>query len=239
MKVGLFIPCLVDQFYPSTAIAVVKILKKFKVDFDYPQQQTCCGQPAYNTGYRKEAAKMAEKFIDNFIPFDCIIAPSGSCTSMVKLLYPNLEFSDEYQKKCKELVSKVYEFSDFLVNQLKVTDTGSSFKGKVTYHSSCHLTRELGIKNEPRILISGMKNVEFIESENTEECCGFGGTFSIKFPELSTSMGEDKVKGMLKTGAEYIIGGDNSCLMQIDGIINKNKFPIKTIHLAEALAEGL
>jgi L-lactate dehydrogenase complex protein LldE len=239
MKVGLFIPCLVDQFFPETAIAVCKIFKKLKIDIDYPIEQTCCGQPAYNTGYRKEAQKIAKRFIDVFNKYEYIVAPSGSCVSMVKILYPTLNFDNTYSTLCAELTSKIFEFSEFLVDKLNIVDLDSTFKGKATYHSSCHLTRELGVKEPPKILIKNVKGIEFIESENSEECCGFGGTFAVKFKEISTSMAEDKVEALLKTGAQYVIGGDNSCLMNIDGIIKLRNLPIKTIHLAEVLAYGL
>jgi len=239
MKIGLFIPCLVDQFFPETGIALVKLLKKAGVNFEYPFEQTCCGQPAYNTGYQKECIPIAKKFIDLFIRYDYIVAPSGSCLSMVKIHYPKLEFDSEYKKLSLELSNKVFEFSDFFVNVLKFTDFDSKFKGKVTYHDACHLLRELNIKDEPRILMKNVKGLELIESENHDKCCGFGGTFSVKFPDLSDSMGCDKADGIIKTGVDFVVANDNSCLMQIHDALQKKNSKIKTIHLAELLAEGL
>jgi L-lactate dehydrogenase complex protein LldE len=239
MKVGLFIPCLVDQFYPQTGISLVKILKKLKIDFEYPMEQTCCGQPMYNTGYRNEAKILARRFIDLFAKYDYVVAPSGSCTSMVKVLYPTLDFNDIYSDLSRTLSGRMLEFSEFLVDKLGVVDLGSTFKGKATYHNSCHLLRELGISTQPRTLIQNIKGIEFIESENSTICCGFGGTFSVKFPEISSSMVQEKVEGLLKTGAEYVILSDNSCQMQIDGYLQKNKLPMKAVHLADVLACGL
>ncbi len=239
MKTGLFIPCLVDQFFPDTGIALVKLLKKAGIDFDYPYEQTCCGQPAYNTGYQNETIPIAKRFIDIFIKYDYVVAPSGSCLSMVKVNYPKLEFDEHYKKLANELSAKVFEFSDFFVNVQKITDFSSGFKGKVTYHDACHLLRELNIKDEPRVLMSKVKGLELVESENHDKCCGFGGTFSVKYQGLSDSMGLDKADGIIKSGADYVVANDNSCLMQIQDSLLKKNSKIKTIHLAELLAEGL
>lgn len=239
MKIGLFIPCMVDQFYPETGIALVKLLKKAGADFEYPYEQTCCGQPAYNTGYQDDCLPIAKRFIDLFIKYDYIVAPSGSCLSMVKVHYPTLEFDNHYKQLSLELSKKVFEFSEFFVNILQVTEFGSTFKGKVTYHDACHLLRELKIKDEPRKLMQNVKGLELIESENNDKCCGFGGTFSVKFSGLSDSMGEDKADGIIKTGADYVVANDNSCLMQIQDALIKKNSRIKPIHLAELLAEGI
>jgi len=239
MKVGLFIPCLVDQFFPDTAIALVKLLKKSKIDFEYPDQQTCCGQPLYNTGYQKNCLPIAKRFIDIFIKYDYIIAPSGSCLSMVKNNYPNLKFEDKYEQLSKILAGKVFEFSEFFVKILNYTDFESKFIGKATYHDSCHLLRELNIKNEPRILMKNVKGLELVESNNHDKCCGFGGTFSVKYPDLSDSMGIDKADDIIDTNVDFVIANDDSCLMQIKDALQKRKSKIKTIHLAQVLAEGL
>lgn len=239
MKVGLFIPCLVDQFFPNTGIALVKLLKKSKIDFEYPNEQTCCGQPLYNTGYQKNCLPIAKRFIDIFIKYDYIIAPSGSCLSMVKNNYLNLKFENKYNQLSRTLSTKVFEFSEFFVNILNYTNFESKFIGKATYHHSCHLLRELNIKDEPRILMKNVKGLELIESENHNKCCGFGGTFSVKYSDLSDSMGLDKADGIIKTNVDFVIASDDSCLMQIKDALQKRKSKIKTIHLAEVLAEGL
>lgn len=232
MKVALFIPCYIDQFYPEVGVATVKILKKFGIKFDYPLEQTCCGQPAFNTGYWKEAKSLAIKFVKIFSNFDYIVSPSGSCTSMIKIFYPELLNEDEL----KNIMQKTFELTEFLVKIMKIDSTGAEFDHKVTYHDSCHALRELGIKEEPRILLRNVKKLKLIEMENSEDCCGFGGTFSIKFPEISIDMAKYKLNYALNSGAEFITSTDQSCLMHIDGYARKNKINIKTIHIAQILA---
>ncbi|MCX7762958.1 MAG: (Fe-S)-binding protein [Candidatus Kryptonium sp.] len=232
MKVALFIPCYIDQFYPEVGVATVKILKKFGIKFDYPLEQTCCGQPAFNTGYWKEAKSLAEKFVKIFSNFDYIVSPSGSCTSMIKIFYPELLNEDEL----KNIMQKTFELTEFLVKIMKIDSTGAEFDHKITYHDSCHALRELGIKEEPRILLRNVKKLKLIEMENSEDCCGFGGTFSIKFPEISIDMAKYKLNYALNSGAEFITSTDQSCLMHIDGYARKNKINIKTIHIAQILA---
>lgn len=230
---------MVDQFFPDTGIALTKLLKKTGVDFEYPNEQTCCGQSAFNTGYQDDCLPVAKRFIDLFIKYDYVVAPSGPCLSMIKINYPKLEFDNQYKELSVELTNKVFEFSDFFVNVLQITDFQSPFTGKVTYHDSCHLLRELNIKDEPRKLMRNVKGLEFIESENHDKCCGFSGTFSVKFSGLSDIMGDDKAEGIIKTGADYVAANDNSCLMQIQEALIRKNSKIKTIHLAELLAEGL
>ncbi|MCX7761203.1 MAG: (Fe-S)-binding protein [Candidatus Kryptonium sp.] len=232
MKVALFIPCYIDQFYPEVGVATVKILKKFGIKFDYPLEQTCCGQPAFNTGYWKEAKSLAIKFVKIFSNFDYIVSPSGSCTSMIKIFYPELLNEDEL----KNIMQKTFELTEFLVKIMKIDSTGAEFDHKITYHDSCHALRELGIKKEPRILLRNVKKLKLIEMENSEDCCGFGGTFSIKFPEISIDMAKYKLNYALNSGAEFITSTDQSCLMHIDGYARKNKINIKTIHIAQILA---
>lgn len=230
MNIGLFIPCYIDQFYPEVGLATVKILKKLGVKFDYPIEQTCCGQPAFNTGYRKEAKALAEKFIEIFSKFDYIVSPSSSCVSMVKNFYPELLNKDE------NTTQKFFELTEFLVNVMHIDSTGAEFNHTVTYHDSCHALRELKLKMEPRILLKSVKNLKLIEMENSEDCCGFGGTFSVKFPEISADMAKYKVKHILNSGADFVTSTDQSCLMQIDGYAKKHGISIKTIHIAQILA---
>jgi L-lactate dehydrogenase complex protein LldE len=239
MRVSMFIPCLVDQFAPETGLGMAKVLKKMGLEVEYPSEQTCCGQPAFNTGYHREARKMAERFIRVFENAEYIVAPSGSCVSMVKTFYHFLEISPSLQDALRKVTTSIYEFSEFLVNVLGIADVGASFAGKVTYHDACHLLRELNVRDAPRKLIRSIKGIEFVESQNTDVCCGFGGTFSVKYPEISSAMGEEKVESLLRTNADYVIANDTSCLIQIAGILSRRNIPMKTLHLAELLGNGL
>ncbi|MDP2207446.1 MAG: (Fe-S)-binding protein [Bacteroidota bacterium] len=236
MKISLFIPCLVDQFAPQVGVATVNILKKLGCSIEYPFEQTCCGQPAFNTGYRNDAKILAERFINIFANSEYIVAPSGSCVSMVKVFYDQLDLSEEARNKLEHIKINIFELSEFIVNVLQLTEVGASFKGRVTYHESCHLLRELHISKEPRELIKHVKGVEFIEMKESNRCCGFGGTFSLKFPELSTTITEDKVLNIINSGAEYVVANDTSCLMNIDVVLKRKRSKIKTLHIAELLA---
>jgi L-lactate dehydrogenase complex protein LldE len=238
MKVNLFIPCLNDQYFPEVGVAMVKVLQKVGCEVEYSLEQTCCGQPAFNTGYRSDAKYLAERFINIFADSDYVVAPSGSCISMVKVFYDELNLSKGLTTELSILKGKIFELSEFLVDILQVTDVGASFKGKVTYHDSCHLLRELKISDQPRQLIKNVNAVEFIEMKESDRCCGFGGTFSVKFPELSCVLTEEKVKNIEASGADYVIGCDSSCLMNIEGVLKKRGSKIKTMHLAELLASG-
>lgn len=239
MKISLFIPCLVDQFAPQVGVATVNILKKLGCSIVYPFEQTCCGQPAFNTGYRNDAKILAERFINIFANSEYIVAPSGSCVSMVKVFYDQLDLSIQARNKLEHIKINIFELSEFIVNVLKVTDIGASFNGRVTYHESCHLLRELHISKEPSELIKNVKGVEFVEMKESDRCCGFGGTFSIKFPELSNTIAEDKVMNIINSGVDYVIANDTSCLMNIDAVLKRKRSNIKTLHIAELLAAGI
>ncbi len=236
MKVTLFIPCLVEQFHPDTGIAVRRVLEKTGQTVRYIVEQTCCGQPAFNSGYREEASALAERFIRCFADSEVIVAPSGSCVSMVRDYYSCLPLSESIKKEHDTLKSRIYEFSEFLVDVLNITDVGAEFHHKVTYHESCHLLRELGISSQPRALLRNVRGLELIEMENAAECCGFGGVFSVKHPDISTEMVKAKTEGVVKTGAEFVTACDTGCLMNIQGYADREKIPVKTIHLAEILA---
>lgn len=216
----------------------MEVLRRIGLQVSFNPAQTCCGQPAFNTGYRQEAREVAARVIDLFEDAEYVVAPSGSCTSMVRVFYPEL-FADDpvLLGKAEKLRARFFEFSEFLVNVLKVEGVGASFRGRVTYHDSCHLLRELGIAEEPRRLIRAVRNIEFIEMQDYRLCCGFGGAFSVKFPEVSVSMGEDKLQAALKAGAEVVVANDSGCLMHLAGVIHRRGFPVKTMHLAELLAE--
>lgn len=239
MEVELFIPCFIDQFYPETAENTVKVLEKAGCFVLYNPEQTCCGQPAFNSGYWKEAGIVAKKFLYDFSGEKYIVSPSASCTGFVKNNYRKL-FTDHPSLIARsEMISgKIFELSDFLVNKLQITDYKAEFAHKVTFHDSCAGLREYGIKNEPRILLKNVKELELLEMKNTDTCCGFGGTFAAKFHHISTAMTEQKVENALETGAEYIVSTEASCLMNIESYIKKQKLPIKTIHLADVLASG-
>ncbi len=230
MRVALFIPCFIDQLYPRVGQAMVRVLQRVGVDAVYPSDQTCCGQPAFNTGYWDEARALASRYCATFGGYDAVVSPSGSCTAMVRNYYPQL-LGDQ-----PTATTNTYEFSEFLVRHLQVTDVGARFRARVTYHDSCHALRELGLKTEPRQLLRHVQELELIEMDDAETCCGFGGTFSVKFPMISYAMDEVKVDSIRRSGADYVVGTDASCLMQISGYLNRQRVPVQSIHLAEVLA---
>ncbi len=239
MKATLFIPCFIDQFYPQVGVGVVKILRKLGHAVDFPDQQTCCGQPAFNSGLWDQARSVAEHALDVFRQAEVIVTPSGSCGAMMKIHYPELfQNTPRYQEAC-ELASKIYEFSQFLVNKLGVTDFGATFKGKVTFHDGCHGLRGLGVKDEPRVLLQQVRGLELLELKPAETCCGFGGTFAVKYPQISSAMGDSKCSAVLETGADYVVSNDSSCLMHIQGMLTRQNKPIRSLHLAEVLAHSL
>ena len=239
MTIDLFIPCFIDQFYPETAANFVAVLEKAGCTVNYNPEQTCCGQPAFNSGYWKEAKTVAKKFLVDFESADTIVAPSASCTGFIKNYYSKIFKEDVANLEKSDQISKrVFELTDFLVNHINQTDFGATFNHKVTFHDSCAGLREYGIKKEPRVLLENVDGLELIEMENTETCCGFGGTFAVKFHSVSTAMTDQKVEKALQTGAEFIVSTEASCLMNMESYIRKNNLPIKTIHLADILAHS-
>ena len=245
IKVYIFITCLVDTFFPEVGESMVKVLKELGVEVDFIEEQTCCGQPAYNGGYQDDARAVAERFLsifDKALNNDpnkdiYIVCPSGSCTSMVKVFYEDIfKNSPELLNKVRFISENTFEFSEFLVKVLKTVDVGAEYKGVITYHDSCHLLRELKIKDGPRELIKSVKGVEFKEMELHDACCGFGGTFSIKFPNVSVSMLDEKIECILNSGADTLVSSDMGCLMNIGGALSRRNIPIKVMHLAELLA---
>lgn len=238
MTVDIFIPCFIDQFFPETGMNMVKILEKLGVDVHYNDNQTCCGQMAFNAGFRKEAQELGEKFIADFSNDRPVVAPSASCVSYVRNYYGKMFFNTGLHLEYKRLQKNIIEFSDFLVNVLEVEDTGARFEHKVTYHDSCAALREYKLKDEPRRLLRNVQGLELVEMEDTQECCGFGGIFSIKHEAIGTAMAEQKVQNALETEAEFIVSTDSSCLMHQEGYIKKNKKTIKVVHLADVLAAG-
>jgi L-lactate dehydrogenase complex protein LldE len=238
MKVQLFIPCFIDQLYPQTAFNMIKVLEKACCDVAYNTNQTCCGQPAFNAGFLSEARAVAGKFLKDFDTVDYIVAPSASCVGFVRNYYPKLFDNAASHNHVKDLGKRVYEFSEFLTKVLKIENFGAELNGKATYHDSCAALRECGIKEGPRSLLQHVKGLELVEMADNETCCGFGGTFSVKFEPISIGMADQKISHAIATGAEYIISTDLSCLMQLDGFIKHKQVPLKTMHLADVLASG-
>ncbi|CAL1521256.1 (Fe-S)-binding protein [Chitinophaga sp. MM2321] len=238
IKVQLFIPCFVDQFFPATAFNMVKILKHLGCQVSYNTKQTCCGQPAFNAGYWNECQEVARKFMEDFDTADYIVAPSGSCIGFVRNHYKKLFDNNAAHTQLLQLNERLYEFTEFLTQVLHVSDVGATLHGTGTYHDACGALRECGIKAAPRELLSHVKGLELQEAPDCEVCCGFGGTFAVKFEPVSIGMGEQKVLNAIATKADYLISTDLSCLMHLDGYIQQQGYAIKTMHIADVLASG-
>jgi len=236
MKVQLFIPCFVDQLYPSTAFNMIKVLEKACCDVEYNTNQTCCGQPAFNAGFWNEAREVAVKFVKDFDTVDFVVAPSASCVGFVRNYYSKLFENSSMHNQVKDLSKRVYEFTEFLTDVLKIENYGAELNGKATYHDSCAALRECKIKEGPRKLLLNVKGLELVEMNDNETCCGFGGSFAVKFESISVAMADQKVNNALATGADYIISTDLSCLMHLDGYIKHKGHPIRTMHIADVLA---
>lgn len=240
MKVSLFVTCLTDQFFPQTGLAAANLLQRAgaKISFDY--EQTCCGQIAFNSGYFREAQRIALKTIKilkkELAHADFIVIPSGSCTAMIKKLYAQIFADDEkILLEILDISERIFEFSEFLVKVLNVADVGAKFYGKVAYHEGCHLLHHLKVASEPRKLIEAVKGAELVELEYASTCCGFGGTFSVKYSEISTAIGHQKINGILQSGADIVTSCDSSCLLQIGGLLQRRTPVIRCLHLAELL----
>lgn len=238
MKIELFVPCFVDQLYPETAFNTIKVLEKAGCEIIYNAKQTCCGQPAYNAGYWEQAKEIGNKFLNDFTETQYIVAPSASCVGMVKNGFNDLFTNTIVHNKCRSLQANIFELSDFLINVLKKDYFGAELDGRAVYHDSCSGLRECKIKDEPRQLLAKVHGLEMVEMKDTDMCCGFGGTFAVKFDAISSAMAEQKVNNALAMDAEYIISTDLSCLMHLEGYIKKNNIPIKTMHIADVLANG-
>ena len=236
-QISLFVSCIVDQLFPNVGMSVVKVLEGVGYNVAFPPAQTCCGQPAFNSGFRRDARSVALHFLDVFRDSEYIVVPSGSCTSMISHHYSDL-FAGEPDRleEIHRLEKKVWEFSHFLTEIAGVEDVGARLESVVTYHDSCHALRELRIKDGPRRLLSHVKGLELREMDIAEECCGFGGTFSVKFPEVSGGMARTKIESIKRTGASVVVSIDSSCLMQLQGTIRREGLPVTTMHLAEVLA---
>ena len=237
MKVSLFVTCIVDQMWSSIGTSCVDVLRRVGCEVEFDERQTCCGQPAFNTGYRNEARRVAQRFIEIFeqSKADAIVSPSGSCTAMVHH-YAEL-FADEPQwlERARSVAARTHEFSAFLIRVLKIEDVGASWNGRLTWHDACHGLRDLNLKSEPRRLIKNVRGAEFVEIENAEACCGFGGTFSVKYPEISVAILDQKIEAIERAGVDAVVSGDASCLMQIGGRLSRKKSNVRAMHLAELL----
>lgn len=238
MNVELFIPCFIDQLYPETAFNTVKILEKAGCKVIYNAEQTCCGQPAYNAGFWEEAKAVGGKFLNTFSEQNYIVSPSASCTGMVKNSFNDLFTNTAVHNKCRAIQGNIHELSDFLVNIIKKDYFGAELEGKAVYHDSCSGLRECKIKDEPRQLLSKVHGLDLVEMKDTDVCCGFGGTFAVKFDSISSAMAEQKVYNALDVGAEYIISTDSSCLLNLQAYIDQHQISLKTMHLADVLTHG-
>ncbi len=227
-RVSLFVTCLVDQVFPGVGLAMTEVLERAGCQVEFREAQTCCGQPAFNSGFQDEARQVAGHFLKVFEGAEYIVVPSGSCAAMISHHYAEL-FDHHHE-------SRVWEFSQFLTEVLNVEDFGARLDCVATYHDSCHALRELGIKDAPRRLLANVRGLKLVEMEAAEECCGFGGTFSVKFPEISGAMARTKIDSMFATGADTLISIDSSCLMQLQGALSRAGSKIRTMHLAEVLA---
>ncbi|MEJ2282978.1 MAG: (Fe-S)-binding protein [Desulfobacterales bacterium] len=235
--VTLFIQCLVDGIYPEVGEAMVAIFRKLGIELTCPNRQTCCGQPAYNSGYQAEARWAAQRFIEIFESAQAIVCPSGSCVTMVRHHYSQL-FADDtvWSQRAQRVADKTFELTEYLVDILKVDDLGSRYEGVVTYHDSCHLLRNLRIKAQPRRLLSKIAGTEFVELKDSDFCCGFGGSFSFKYADISAAMAADKAKNIIASGADTVVGCDMGCLMNIQGRLSREGSAIKVMHIAQLLA---
>ena len=235
-KVSLFVPCFVDQLLPQVAVDTVKVLRRVGCDVEFREAQTCCGQPAFNTGYWDDARPCAERFVRVFHDAETIVCPSGSCTTMVRNFYPELLKASAMRSDAIAAGQRTYELSEFLVKVAGITDVGAVFPHTVTYHAACHGLRELHLQEEPLALLRAVKGLTLVDMPRYDECCGFGGTFATKFADISAAMGQSKAENVVASGAEYVTAIDPSCLMHVQGMLEKNKFAAKTIHLASILA---
>ncbi|MEU9026756.1 (Fe-S)-binding protein [Streptomyces sp. NPDC048383] len=243
MRAALFVTCVNDALYPRTGIAVVRLLERLGVEVDFPAAQSCCGQPQYNTGYRRESEPLLRRTAEAFAGYEYVVTPSGSCAAMIREHYPRIGRKAAQEGRgsalaelAAGLVPHVYELTEFLVDVLGVIDVGAHFPHKVTYHPSCHGLRTLGLGERPRRLLAAVKGLQLVELPGAEECCGFGGTFAVKNADVSAAMGADKIRNARATGAEVLCGADNSCLAHLDGTLRRAGAPLRALHLAEILA---
>jgi L-lactate dehydrogenase complex protein LldE len=237
LKVSLMITCLGDALYPEVGVATVRLLRRLGVEVDFPEAQTCCGQPHFNSGFTDHARDLARHTIDAFDNGQPVVTPSGSCAAMVKLEYPELFHGDRvHHARAVDLARRTHELSSFLIHQLGIEDVGARFDGKATYHMACHL-RGLGVNAEPERLLQRVRGLELLPLERFDECCGFGGSFSVRFPEISGAMVCDKAKFIEQSGADAVVATDAGCLMNIAGCLRRRGSMVRALHLAQVLEQ--
>ena len=240
IRASLFATCMVDQLFPDVGVSVVKILRHLGVEVDFPKGQTCCGQAVFNSGFTKDAAALGQRVLADFKDSEYVIVPSGSCTAMMKVFYPQLFHNNQnYQRDSQNLSTRVYEFSEFITTVLGVTDVGATFEKKIAYHPACHLLRELEVIDGPRELLRNVKGIDLKELPDAESCCGFGGTFSVKYPHISGAMLNTKIDNIIESGAEIITACDTSCLMHMEGSLTRRRTNIQSMHIAQILSRGI
>ena len=238
VRVALFVPCYVDLINPEVGVGMVRVLRRLGVELVYPEGQTCCGQPAFNSVFFDEARTVARHLLDTFEKesWDYVVCPSGSCATMVSHYYPFLfQETPEERERTEALAHRVREFSDFLVNVLGITDLDARYEGRAVFHTGCHQRRELGLLEEPRELLRNVDGLNLLDWENEELCCGFGGTFAVKMPDVSVAMADEKIKALEKSGADTLISGDSSCLMHLEGRLRRTGHDTRVLHLARIL----
>ena len=238
MKVELFVPCIIDQFFPEVAVHTMKVLARTGVEVEYNPEQTCCGRFAYNAGFVEDAKELGDKFLNDFSYDGPVVAPSAACVHYIKKHYPELFFNTANHLNFKRMVANVYELTDFLVNKVQFDDFGAEFPYKVTFHDSCSALRGLGLGKEARQLLSKVKGLELVEMKQADMCCGADFSLEINHEDLALGMASHKVRNALNTGAEYIVSTDMTCLMHQRAYIEKENLPIKVIHIADVLASG-
>lgn len=238
MRVSLFATCLVDAIFADVGVSTVRLLRRLGVDVDFPPDQTCCGQPAFNSGHHDAARQAAWQMVQAFEHSEYVVAPSGSCVSMVRHYYPRLFQGRPEEEAAVAFAQKCFELSQFIVDVLGVQNLGGRYDAVATYHPSCHMTRGLGVRSAPLALLSHIDGLELVPLPMAEECCGFGGTFAVKMADLSVAMADDKVANVVKSGAHVLIGGDAACLMHVRGRMLRQGVDVKVMHLATLLEEA-
>ena len=239
MRVALMVTCINDTLFPDTGKAVVRLLRRLGVDVDFPEQQSCCGQPMVNTGYLDEAVPVVRNFTRAFAGYDAVVTPSGSCAGSVRHqhgIVARRSGDAALERATAELSPRTYELSEFLVDVLGVVDVGAYFPHTVTYHPTCHSLRMLGVGDRPERLLRAVRGLRLVDLRDADQCCGFGGTFALKNSDTSVAMGSDKARHVVESGAEVLVAGDNSCLMHVGGLLSRQRSGIRVLHLADVLA---
>ncbi len=239
MRVAVMATCLGDAMFPEAPRATVRLLRRLGVDVEVPEAQTCCGQPMVNTGYLDEAVPAVRRYVEAFDGYDAVVVPSGSCAGSVRhqhAVVARRAGGGDLLEAVGRTAPRTFELSEFLVDVLRVTDVGASFPHRVTYHPTCHSLRMLRVGDRPRRLLEAVRGIDLVDLPEAHECCGFGGTFAVKNPDVSVAMGADKVRHVRETGAEVLVAGDASCLMHIGGLLSRQRAGVRTMHLAEVLA---